>query len=490
MRRCGVLMPVFSLASEYGIGCFSKEAYRFIEFCERTGIHVWQMLPIGPTSYGDSPYQSFSSFAMNPYFLDLEDLVSRDLLTVSECEEGLAGTDMQIQYEKQYRLRFQVLKKAFFRFMEHPYETYEAFKQTHAHWLMDYALYMAIKDARGGVSWREWEEPLAMREPKAIEEAKRTYKEAIEFHCFLQFFCYMEWETLHRYAKKYGVSLLGDIPIYVAYDSADVWSHKELFLLDEDGYPTVVAGCPPDAFSETGQLWGNPLYDWDKMKKDDYAWWMERIRHNFTLFDELRIDHFRGFSSYFAIPYGKENALEGQWCVGPGIDFFEKVKNKLGSLQIVAEDLGIITDDVRALLKACGYPGMKVLQFAFPVGKKSEYQPHRYEKNCVVYTGTHDNDTVRGWYQTLSEEAKQYVCDYLGRTVSEETVTWEMIRLAMASVADTCMIPIQDYCNLGTDARINIPSTVGGNWLWRIGKEQLTWELERQIKSMILLYER
>jgi len=485
-----VLMPIFSLASEYGIGCFSKEAYRFIEFCERTQLRVWQMLPLGPTSYGDSPYQSFSAFAMNPYFLDLEDLVSRGLLTEQECVTALKEDVSVIHYEKQYRTRFGVLKKAFERFMQHPYDTYDSFKKEQADWIYDFALYMAIKDAHDGASWQEWEKPLAMREEAAMKEARQTYRTDVEFHCFLQYFCYLEWETLHNYAKEHGVSLMGDIPIYVAYDSADVWSHPELFFLDETGKPKRVAGCPPDAFSENGQLWGNPLYDWEKHKENGYDWWMKRIRHNFQLFDELRIDHFRGFEAYFAIPYGREDAKEGAWEEGPGEAFFETLKQTVPQAKIVAEDLGTLTDSVRQLLKKTGYPGMKVLEFAFCTNEKSEYLPHRYQTNCVVYTGTHDNDTVKGWYATMPEDEKEFLTDYIGRDVDEESVTWELIRLAMASVADTCIIPIQDFCNLGTDARINTPSTLGGNWLWRIGKEQFTPELEKQIKTMIALYER
>lgn len=491
MRRCGVLMPVFSLASEYGIGCFSKEAYRFVEFCERTGLKLWQVLPMGPTSFGDSPYQSFSAFALNPYFLDLEDLVSKGLLTRDECEEALRTEgSLTIHYDQQYQKRFPVLHKAFKRFMENSYSDYETFKEEQSDWLYDYALYMALKDAHGGKCFMDWEPALAKHEKKAVEKAKETYREEMEFQCFLQYFCFMEWNTLHQYANEHGVRILGDIPIYVAFDSADVWSNRKLFLLQKDGYPTKVAGCPPDAFSDKGQLWGNPLYDWKAQKKDGFSWWMKRMRHNFNLFDELRIDHFRGFDAYFAIPYGREDAVIGEWEDGPGEDFFTAVRKAMGNPSIVAEDLGTLTDSVRSLLKSTGYPGMKVLQFAFSAGEKSDYLPHRYEKNCVVYTGTHDNDTVRGWYETMPEADRKFLEEYLGKKTDQEEVTWELIRLAMASVADTCIIPIQDFCNLGTDARINTPSTIGINWMWRMNKEQITPELEGKIRDMIGVYER
>ena len=481
-RASGVLMPVFSLPSKYGIGCFSKEAYKFVDQLKKAGQSYWQILPLGPTGYGDSPYQSFSTYAGNPYFIDLKTLVKEGLLTKKECKEVRCKEQKKIDYEKIYQNRFKILKKAYRRFQKN--DKYEKFLEENAFWLEDYCMYMAIKDAHEGKSWSEWEELLKKREKTALEKVKEELEDEIGFYQFQQYEFDRQWKKLHTYAKEQGIQIIGDIPIYVAFDSADAWAAPELFQFDEENNPIRVAGCPPDAFAKTGQLWGNPLYRWDVHKNTGFEWWIKRLAHCFNMYDVVRIDHFRGFDEYYAIPYGDETAENGEWMPGPGMDLFLKMKETLGDLPIIAEDLGFLTDTVRQLLKDSGYPGMKVLEFAFVAGEDSDYLPHNYDKNCVVYTGTHDNDTLQGWYQTLSEEDKEMTKEYLNNPYTpDEEVHWDFISLAMRSVADTCIIPVQDYLGLGNKARINMPSTLGGNWMWRMKKGAFTDELIKKIRK-------
>lgn len=495
MRESGVLLPIFSLPSRFGIGCFSKEAYELVDQLEKAGQSIWQILPLGPTGYGDSPYQSFSTFAGNPYFIDLEMLAEEGLLTETECTQADFGEKKEeIDYEKLYKQRFHVLKKAFVRFeksKEKQEKDYENFVRTNRDWLEDYCLYMAIKDSLGGISWIEWSKELRDREEQALKCARLELAEEIRFYRFQQYEFDKQWKKLHRYANEHGIRIIGDIPIYVAFDSADTWANPELFQFDENNLPTGVAGCPPDGFSATGQLWGNPLYRWEYHKKTGYDWWMKRIAYSFQLYDAVRIDHFRGFDEYYAIPYGEKTAVNGTWMPGPGIEFFRTVEEKLGHLDIIAEDLGFLTDTVLNLLSDTGFPGMKVVQFAFDSREAANYLPHTYTQNCVVYTGTHDNTTTRDWYHTVSKECRDFAKEYLCKSaLDEDQLAWDFIAMAMGSVADLCIIPLQDYLCLGAEARINTPSTLGGNWVWRMKKGQLDEALVRKIHKVTKLYGR
>ena len=489
-RASGVLLPIFSLPSKYGIGCFSKEAYQFIDRLKAAGQSYWQILPLGPTGYGDSPYQSFSTFAGNPYFIDLETLTGEGLLTAQECEYGCEGIrEDKIDYEKIYKIRFQILEKAFSRFGEN--DEYRAFVSENQFWLEDYSLYMAIKDRNGGVSWNEWEEPLKNKESQAIENAKAELSRQIAFYKFQQYEFDRQWKRLRSYANENGIEIIGDIPIYVAFDSADTWSAPEMFRFNDALEPIDVAGCPPDGFSQTGQLWGNPLYDWEYHKKTGYDWWIRRIEHCFRLYDVVRIDHFRGFDEYWSVPYGDETAENGKWEKGPGIELFKVLEEKIKDLDVIAEDLGFLTDSVRELLVESGYPGMKVLQFAFDESGESVYLPFRYDKNCIVYTGTHDNETTKGWLGNLTQSNRAYVNQY---TACEDKDTdecvWGLIRAAQSSVAEVCVVPLQDYLCLGNEARMNTPSTLGDNWKWRLTRGQLTDEIIHRINAMTRLYGR
>lgn len=490
MRKSGILLPVSSIPSKYGIGTFSKEAYEFVDFLTDAGQKLWQILPLGPTGYGDSPYQSFSTFAGNPYYIDLEALIEKGWLTEAECEEcDFGDNQMYVDYEKIYLSRFKVLRKAYERSGIGSDKEFIAFKGENAFWLEDYALYMAVKNSFQGVSWIEWDEDIRLRKPAAMKEYKDKYSKEVEFYEFQQFLFANQWFALKEYANEKGIDIIGDIPIYVAFDSADTWANPELFQLDKDCIPIGVAGCPPDAFSSTGQLWGNPLYKWEYHKATGYEWWMRRIDYCYRLYDIVRIDHFRGFDEYYFIPYGNPTAELGHWEKGPGYDIFRVMKEKLGNKRVIAEDLGFLTPSVIKLVKKTGYPGMKILQFAFDSREESDYLPHNYTNNSVVYTGTHDNDTTMGWYDTFNRRDKSFAKRYLNIKERKE-VHWEFIRSALASVADTAVIPMQDYLGLGSEARINVPSTVGNNWKWRLIAGQTDSELAEKIRKMAKLYGR
>ncbi len=500
MRKSGILLPVSAVPSNYGIGGFSKEAYAFVDFLKEAGQKIWQILPLGPTGYGDSPYQAFSTFAGNPYYIDLETLIEEGLLTKEECDApDVGGSCEYVDYEKIYASRFPLLKKAFDRAFEEKNfagnAAYLEFKSENAFWLEDYTLYMAIKDARDGMSFTLWEDDVRLRKEEALDKCRREYAKEIEFYKFQQFLFASQWKKLKAYANEQGLEIVGDIPIYVSADSADVWANPRLFQLTEEGLPSAVAGCPPDAFSATGQLWGNPLYDWDYHKETGYEWWMQRISYCYQLYDILRIDHFRGFDEYWSIPYGDPTAEKGKWVKGPGYDIFETMKQKLGDKAVIAEDLGFLTDSVLELVAKTGYPGMKVLQFAFDSREDSDYLPHNYTRNSVVYTGTHDNDTTVSWYWQRTEEDKAMTNDYLDISVAElesnpNLIAWKMIRAALGSVSDTAIIPMQDYLEKGGEARINTPSTLGNNWKWRMTKDACTPELAAKIKTLCELYGR
>lgn len=492
MRESGILLPVFALPSEYGIGCFSKEAYEFVDQLEAAGQSKWQILPLGPTGYGDSPYQSFSTFAGNPYFIDLEKLITDGLLAREECESFEFGEKKtRIDYGKLYETRFLVLHLAYQRFKDKPDEQYEVFLKENEGWLDEYCLFMALKMKHGGVSWKQWDAPYRDRDSAALEEARKELTDEIEFYRFQQYEFDRQWRELHAYANQKGIQIVGDIPIYVAFDSADTWAAPQLFQFDEKKDPLAVAGCPPDAFSATGQLWGNPLYDWAYHKETDYQWWKKRITHCFRMYDTVRIDHFRGFDEYYAVPYGEETAVNGTWRKGPGTDFFTSLRRDLGNLDIIAEDLGFLTHSVLQMLEDTGFPGMKVIQFAFDSRESANYLPYTYIPNCVVYTGTHDNDTTRGWYQNVDESCRSFANEYLRKpSLDDQGLSWDFIAMAMGSVAKLCVIPIQDYLCKGSEARINTPSTLGDNWVWRLEKGEITDSLLNEIRKITKLYGR
>ncbi len=495
-RACGVLLPIFSLPSKYGIGCFSKEAYEFVDFLAEAKQTYWQILPVGPTSYGDSPYQAFSTFAGNPYFIDLEELIKLKWITKKDCDSVDWGeTDCSngsdyVNYEVQYKNRFKILKKAYKKSNISEDKDFKQFVKKNSGWLVNYASYMAIKDAHKSVSYLEWEEDLRLRKKEALDEWTKKCSDDIVFYEFLQYLFFTQWRKLKKYANDKGIKIVGDIPIYVSLDSADTWANPKLFQLDEKGYPLRVAGCPPDCFSEDGQLWGNPLYDWEYNKKTGYKWWIERFKSCFEMYDIVRVDHFRGFDAYYSIPYGDKNARRGKWVKGPGYDLFKAVKESLGEREVIAEDLGFITPSVHRLIKKCGYPGMKIMLYGFETNCVSEHAPFTYDKNCVVYTGTHDNDTITTWFnECISKEEREYIRKYMNFKGNKE-VSWQYIRCGMSSVADTAIFPIQDYLCLGREAKINSPSTLGDNWKWRLIPGKLTKELAERMAEMATVYHR
>ena len=492
MRASGILMGISSLPSRYGIGCFSKEAYEFVDQLEKAGQQYWQILPLGPTGYGDSPYQSVSTFAGNPYFIDLEELIDKELLTKEECEScDWGGSEAYVDYEKMYLSRYKLLRKAYERADLKNDPDYVEFLKEEKDWLEDYCLFMAIKNDQKGICWIDWPEELKDRHSKAVKEAGKELAEEIEFYSFQQYCFTTQWRKLKAYANAKGISIIGDVPIYVALDSSDAWANPGMLQFDEEYNPKAVAGCPPDAFSATGQLWGNPLYDWKKLKKDDYGWWVQRMAHCLELYDVVRIDHFRGFDEYYAIPYGDQTAENGEWEKGPGLDLFHTLDKKIGKLCVIAEDLGFLTKSVLKMLKESGYPGMKVLQFAFDGSENSSYLPYKYEHNCVVYTGTHDNETTKGWLENLQGHDLKFVREYIN--CYEQPVNdcvWALIRTALASVADLAIIPIQDYLCLGNEARMNAPSTLGDNWKWRMTTGQLNEITLYHIREVTRIYGR
>ena len=488
-------MPVFSLPGRYGIGSFSEEAYRFVDFLKRAGQSYWQILPLGPTGYGDSPYQSFSTFAGNPYLISLEKLLRDGLLTEEECAQAAgSGDPSSIDYGRLYRERASLLRKAFDRSSHEGTPAYEQFLSDNAFWLEDYALFMACKEMYGGRSLSEWEPAVRDREPAAMAALRTEYAEAIRYHTWVQYVFDAQWKTLKKYANEVGIRIIGDIPIYVSADSADFWAHKELFLLDERGRIRMVAGVPPDGFSADGQMWGNPLYDWDKQAESGYDWWIRRIAKCRELYDVIRIDHFRGFDEFFAIPFGDANAARGHWEKGPGLALFRAIEAALGKTEIIAEDLGYVTDTVRQLVRDTGFPNMKVLEFAFDSRDSTgrmEYLPYRFGHNCVVYTGTHDNETLRGWMDSILPEELAEARAYLAvMTDDPAELVDKMIRMAHSSAADVCIIPLQDYLCLDNSARINRPSTQGQNWQWRVTEEALTPALCERILGLSQLYGR
>ncbi len=486
-RGSGILLPISSLPSKYGIGCFSKEAYQFVDKLKEAGQKYWQILPLCPTSFGDSPYQSFSSFAGNPYFIDLEELINEGLLTKEECDNIDFGENQRyIDYEKVYYSRFKILRIAFDKW----HEKNKDFKITLNNHTREYCFFMALKDHFQGVSWTKWEENLKCRDFETIAHFKRLLKIETLFYEFLQYKFNEQWSKLKKYANENGIKIIGDIPIYVALDSSDSWNNPKLFQFNENKEPIRVAGCPPDGFSPTGQLWGNPLYEWEYHRQTNYDWWIQRMEYNYNLYDVVRIDHFRGFDEYYSIPAENITAENGYWEKGPNIELFNRLNEVFDRVDIIAEDLGFVTPSVIELLRKSGYPGMKVIEFAFDSKEESDYLPHNYTKNTVVYTGTHDNDTIIGWYQSLSEDDKKSAMDYVGINDSTEDIHWVFIRLALASVSNTAIIQMQDYLGFGTESRINTPSTLGNNWKWRILADDFSQELVEECYRLNKIYYR
>ena len=492
-RKAGILMPITSLPSAYGIGTLGKAAYDFVDFVKMAGQSYWQILPVGPTGYGDSPYQSFSTFAGNPYFIDLDELITMGILDRASCEAADFGPNPEyVEYDKQYENRYPLLRQAYASFVSQKMDQqqdFTTFCEDNLFWLDDYALFMAVKNANQGNSFSQWDKSIRLHKEEALNDCRRKYAQDYGFYCFLQYMFAKQWDALKKYANKNGIRIIGDIPIYVAADSADTWANPKLFQMDEDGIPTGVAGCPPDYFSPTGQLWGNPLYDWDYHKQTGYEWWTKRIAHCYELYDVVRIDHFRGFDEYYDIPYGDKTAEFGQWRPGPGMDLFDALKEKLGKMDVIAEDLGFLTPSVLKLVKKSGYPGMKVLQFAFDPEGDSTYLPHNYQANSFVYTGTHDNDTSIGCFASLSRKEKAFAKEYFGVTTSKN-IHWVFVRTALASMSDTAIIMMQDYLGLGSEARINTPSTLGDNWKWRMLPDQANEKLAKEIRNACFAYAR
>ena len=490
MRKSCILMHISSLPSEYGIGKLGKSAYDFVDFLRSAGVKCWQILPLSPTSYGDSPYQSFSVHAGNPYFIDFGILEDDGLLEKHEYASLTWESDPdKVDYSLIYDRCFDVLRVAYSRFKPSRFPEYKKFCDANKSWLEEYALFMALKFRHGGKPWYEWDAPLAMHKTKAITEVKKELKKDIGFYKFNQFQFHRQWKELKKYANDSGIEIIGDIPIYCALDSVEVWSQPKLFWLDKKRRPVCVAGCPPDDFALTGQLWGNPLYDWEYHKKTNYKWWIDRIKSACATYDIVRIDHFRGFESYYAIPYGNKDATVGEWKKGPDYELFRAAEEKLGRLSIIAEDLGFLTPEVHELLAKCGYPGMKVLQFGFSDGR-NEYLPHNYTTtNCFAYTGTHDNETLNGWVGSMDKKSLRFAKKYLGVKKKGE-IPEAVVRAAWGSIAEVACAQIQDFLDSPKSDRMNTPSTLGSNWQFRTHTEDFTPELAKHIKKLNKLYNR
>lgn len=489
-RSSGVLLHISSLPGKYGIGDFGKHAYKFVRLLAKSKTKYWQILPLGITGFGDSPYQSFSAFAGNPYFIDLDELIDQGWLDGTEVAEADLGADAEkVNFAKLYQNKMPLLELAYERAGKEIHNELKKFLHQHDDWLLDFALYMSIKKEQNDVSWIEWPDQYRLREPKALDDFYVRNEHEVLFWVFTQYLFFGQWRKLKQYANDRGIKIMGDIPIYVAEDSADTWSRPELYKLDQDLKPSVIAGVPPDMMSDTGQLWGNPIYDWDTMEKDGFKWWVRRVEESFNLYDTVRIDHFRGFESYWEVPAGQETAENGKWVEGPGMDLFDAIRGALGEQDIVAEDLGFLTEKVYKLIEDTGYPGMKVLQFGFDPGEDSEYLPHNYARHSIAYTGNHDTQTMQGWLDTADGKTRKKAMKYLNLT-EEEGLVNGFIRGVFASPSNLAIIPMQDLLGLDDEARFNTPSTIGGNWEWRMPKNTLKKRLLKKLKRMNRLYGR
>ena len=491
MRKSGILMHISSLPSKYGIGKMGKSAYDFVDFLVSAGVKCWQILPLSPTSYGDSPYQSFSVYAGNPYFIDFETLKREGLIKKSDYEDiKWQDNDHQVNYSIIYNNCFKVLRQAYKTYKRDISKRYKTFVEKNSSWLDDYALFMALKFKNNGKPWYEWDKKLAMRDSNALKKASEELEKETEFFKFIQYKFFRQWSNLKKYANDKGVEIIGDMPIYVSYDSVEAWVSPELFQFDKHKKPKDVAGCPPDDFAVTGQLWGNPLYDWEYHKKTGYKWWIDRLQFSAAIYDIVRIDHFRGFESYYAVPYGDETAENGEWRKGPGAELFKAAEKALGKLNIIAEDLGFITEDDYKMLADVGYPGMKILQFAFGEDSANEHLPHNFtSSNCIAYTGTHDNETLKGWVSSQSSDTLKYCMAYLG-VKKKKDIPKNIIKQTWASVAQTAIAQMQDFLNSDASARMNTPSTLGNNWQFRTSEDDFTDKLAKRILKLNKMYNR
>ncbi len=503
-RRSGILLHVTSLPGVHGIGDLGDSAHEFVEFLAASGQKIWQVLPLNPTGYGDSPYQCFSAFAGNPLFINLGALREQGLLSALDLANAPDFPDDHVAYDRVISFKQGLLHKAASAFFADRAEAdrrdFDSFCQTAKEWLEDYALFMAIKKVHNNVAWVDWDPKVRQRDPAALQESRTRLQGELDFHRFVQFEFFRQWEKVRSLCGRHGISIMGDIPIYVAHDSADVWAHPELFRLDERGRPIAVAGVPPDYFSATGQLWGNPLYRWDVSASSGHRWWIERCRASLEMFDLVRLDHFRGFEAYWEVPAGAATAAEGKWVKGPGAEFFRVLQAELKELPFVAENLGVITPPVEALRKSFGFPGMSLLQFAFGTDPQGpSFRPHNYSRDLVAYTGGHDNDTTLGWWRSAGvgestrteheiREEHDFTRAYLG--FQNEEVNWIFVRTVLASVANTAMVPLQDVLGLGNEARMNLPGTVSGNWRWRYKRDSLTKEIREKLLALTVLYDR
>ena len=491
-RYAGILLSVTSLPSKYGIGCFDQAAYDFVDWLEKTGQRYWQILPLGATSHSgafDSPYQAYSAFAGNPYFISLDALIEEGVLTQTEVDATDFGSNPnKVDYELLFKNRLPLLRKAYERSAISTVEAYQDFVSENSWWLDDYALFMALKDFFGGANWTQWPQDIRMHYGFALDYYREKLYFDVEFQKYLQFKFFEQWSKLKKYANDKHIEIVGDIPIYVSPDGSDVWAKPEMFQLDEDNKPVNIAGCPPDGFSADGQVWGNPLYRWEYHRNTGYAWWSSRMWYSYKLYDLVRIDHFRGFDEYFSIPADTGLAKDGHWEPGPGIELFNTLKHNLGERGVIAEDLGHMTESVHKLVKDSGYPNMKVIQFAFEpedIGGANEYLPHNYNNNCVVYTGTHDNETIAGWFAGLSKAGRDQIRDYLmDHSTPIKRMHLKLIGLALMCAADTCIIPLQDWLGLDNSARMNMPGTVDVNWSWRLAPDAIPAELDEEILKL------
>jgi len=489
-RGAGLLLPISSLPSPYGIGTLGKEAYKFVDYLVEAGQKYWQVLPVGPTSYGDSPYQSFSAFAGNPYFIDLDYLVEEGLITKSQIKKFPWGDNAEyVDYATVYNSRFEILRMAFENSNYANEDAYRQFEQENSYWLDDYSLYMAVKFRFDNNEWATWDYDIKARQPEAIDRYRNELSGDIAFWKFCQYKFFEQWNNLRKYANEKGVEMIGDIPIYVAMDSADVWAHKELFELDEDFKQVNVAGVPPDAFSEDGQLWGNPLYNWPEMERQGFEWWKQRMASNSKLYDYIRIDHFIGVVNYYSIKADCNNAKEGVWREGPGKKLTDAIDSAIGDTKIIAEDLGVVSPAVRELLAKTGYPGMNIIEFAFDGSPDNSHLPHNYKPNSLVYGGTHDNETVAGFFNAKKASELKYAYEYLG-VDNKNDIPAAVLRAAYASVSAIAIFQIQDILEIGNESRMNTPSTVGDNWKWRLTKGALTKKKAKELKRLAEFYAR